>query len=294
METHDTYGIRAVERAFVVLRVLAEAAGPRSLPSIAAAAGLSVTTTYRLLRTLEAEGVVQAHDAGYALGLRVLELADALSRQLDLATVTRSLLVGLRDELDETCGIGARVGDAWVTVSCVESTKPVRRVMRVGERHALATTATGRVFLAHDDDAEVAAYIARSPADVFDESIGGPDPLWAAIHEIRRRGFAWVDNARNTGGWGLRYPLYRHDGRIVAVLSLACPRDRFTDAFRDRCLEVAKPVAEQMSRALGYSGAPLCLPAGPDPVAPARVGAPASPHIPHRRHDLHDADTAIA
>ena len=54
MKTSDDYGIRAVERAFDVLKVLGQAAGPRSLPSIAAAAGLSVTTTYRLLRTLQA------------------------------------------------------------------------------------------------------------------------------------------------------------------------------------------------------------------------------------------------
>ena len=281
MKAADEYAIRAVERACLVLRVLAEAAGPRSLPSIASAAGLSVTTTYRLLRTLEAEGVVGVHEDGYTLGLRVLELADALTRQLDLATVTRPLLLRLRDELDETCGIGARTGDTWVTVACVESTRPVRRVMRVGERHALATTATGRVFLAHDTDAEVAAYVARAPADVDDESIGGPAALWAALHEIRRLGYAWVDNARNTGGWGLRYPLYRHDGRLVGVLALACPRDRFTAAFRDRCLDVLRPVAEQMSRALGYSGLAPCRPAGPDAGGPPRVGALAGrPHPP--------------
>ena len=81
MKTSDDYGIRAVERAFDVLKVLGEATGPRSLPGIAAAAGLSVTTTYRLLRTLESEGVVQTHDDGYALGLRLLELADAVTRQ---------------------------------------------------------------------------------------------------------------------------------------------------------------------------------------------------------------------
>ena len=276
MKTTDDYGVRAVERAFAVLRVLGDATGPRSLPSVAKAAGLSVTTTYRLLRTLESEGVVQSRDDGYSLGLRVLELADSLSRQLDIATVTRSLLAGLRDELDETCGIGARVGEAWITVSCVESSKPVRRVMRVGERHSMAMTATGRVFLAHDDDAEIAAYIARTPQDVYDDSVGGPDQLWAAIDEIRQVGFAWVENARNTGGWGLRYPLYRHDGRIVAVLSLACPRDRFTAAFRDRCLEAVAPVAQQMSRALGYSGTRPRLPAPSGMAAATRIDAAAS------------------
>ena len=273
MKTSDEYGIRAVERAFDVLRVLGQAAGPRSLPSIAAAAGLSVTTTYRLLRTLESEGVVQTHDGGYSLGFRLLELADAVTGQLDVVRVTRPHLQGLRDELDETCGLGGRSGDGWVTISCVESSQPVRRVMRVGEPHSLAATATGRVFLAHDEDAEIDAYIARCPIDVSHESVGGPEGLWAAIREIRELGYAWIVNARNTGGWGVRYPIYRHGGRLAGVLSLACPRDRFTDAFRDRCLEAVQRVARQMSGALGHRGAAPRLPYGIALGDSALVGA---------------------
>src|SRR5690606_32949181 len=126
----DGYGVRAVQRSFAVLRVLADAAGPRSLTSIASAAGLTVTTTFRLLRTLMAEGVVHEHEDGYMLGLRVIELADALTRQLDIVRVTRPYLEALQEQLDETCGLAARNGDGWVTVSYVESSQPVRRVMR--------------------------------------------------------------------------------------------------------------------------------------------------------------------
>jgi DNA-binding IclR family transcriptional regulator len=215
-----------------------------------------VTTTYRLLRTLESEGVVQAHDDGYSLGLRLLELADAVTSQLDVVRVTRPYLHELRDELGETCGLGGRSGDGWITVACAESAQPVRRVMRVGEPQSLAATATGRVFLAHDDDADIDAYIARCPVDVAHESVGSPEQLWALIHEIRTLGYAWIVNARNTGGWGVRYPVYRHGGRLAGVLSLACPRDRFTDAFRDRCLEVVARAARQMSGVLGYAGEP--------------------------------------
>src|SRR4051812_44962214 len=121
MKTSDLYGIRAVERAFLVLRVLRDASGPCSLPSIASASGLSVTTTYRLLRTLESEGVVETHDQGYTLGVGVLELADAFSRQQDVIRVARPYLASLRDELNETCGLGVRSGDSWVTVAHMDS-----------------------------------------------------------------------------------------------------------------------------------------------------------------------------
>jgi DNA-binding IclR family transcriptional regulator len=149
--------------------------------------------------------------------------------------------------------------------------------MRAGERHSLAATATGRVFLAHDADADVDAYIARCPDEVRHESVGSPAELWAAIAEIRERGYAWVTNAKNTGGWGVRHPVYRHDGQIAAVVSVACPRDRFTDEFRDRCLEASLRVAREISGALGYSGPATRLHPGPSSAAPPRVGAAARP-----------------
>ncbi|MGE3269136.1 MAG: IclR family transcriptional regulator [Chloroflexota bacterium] len=276
MEMAGGYGVRAVQRSFAVLRVLSEASGPRSLPSIASEAGLTVTTTFRLLRTLMAEGVVQAHEEGYMLGLRVLELAEALSRQLDIVRVARPFLLRLQAELDETCGLGARSGDSWVTVAHVESTQPVRRVMRVGERQALAATATGRVFLAHDSDADVSAYVSRTDPEVYREAVGGPEQLWASIHDIRERGYAWVVNARNTGGWGIRHPVYRHNGEIAAVLSIACPRDRFADEFRDRCREAGRRIAQEMSTSLGYTGGyPRVLSgvSGGDAARPSSVGA---------------------
>jgi len=279
MKTSDLYGIRAVERAFLVLRVLRDASGPCSLPSIASASGLSVTTTYRLLRTLESEGVVETHDQGYTLGVGVLELADAFSRQQDVIRVARPYLASLRDELNETCGLGVRSGDSWVTVAHMDSAQPVRRVMRAGERLSLAATATGRVFLAYDDDAEVERYITRHPEDVSDEQAGGPDELRAQLREIRERGYAWVTNAKNTGGWGVRHPVFRHDGQIVAVVSVACPRDRFTDEFRDRCLEASQRLARQISTALGYSGSAIRLRPGSGAAEPPRVAALAGPAI---------------
>ena len=279
MKTSDLYGIRAVERAFLVLRVLRDASGPSSLPAIATASGLSVTTTYRLLRTLESEGVVETQEQGYTLGVGVLELADAFSRQQDVVRVARPYLASLRDELNETCGLGVRSGDDWILVAHMDSTQPVRRVMRAGERLSLAATATGRVFLAHDDDADVERYIARCPEDVGHEQVGGPDELRAQLREIRERGYAWVTNAKNTGGWGVRHPVYRHDGQIVAVLSVACPRDRFTDEFRDRCLAASLRAARQISVALGYSGPATRSRPAPGATAPPRVNALARPAI---------------
>src|SRR5918998_6274478 len=86
----EPYGIRAVDRAVSVLGAIAAADRPRTLTEIAGDAGLSVPTTFRFLRTLQASGLVMAQPGGdgrYTLGVRILDLAQALLRQLDLVGI---------------------------------------------------------------------------------------------------------------------------------------------------------------------------------------------------------------
>src|SRR5262245_53038575 len=112
------YGIRAVERAIGVLGVLAASAAPLSLTAIALRAELSVPTTFRLLRTLEAQRLVSADEHGrYALGSRVLEFGHAYVRQLDIVAVARPFLVAARDRVNETAVLGVRSGDSWVALA---------------------------------------------------------------------------------------------------------------------------------------------------------------------------------
>src|SRR4051812_740709 len=90
MKNNDTYGVRAVGRAASVLAAIAQSDGPQTLTAIAARAQLSVPTVFRLLRTLQQEGLVMPHaDGGYCLGFRILEFAHALVRQLDIVVIAR-------------------------------------------------------------------------------------------------------------------------------------------------------------------------------------------------------------
>src|SRR5436190_21615340 len=126
----EPYGVRAVERAADVLAALAQAERPQTLSAIAARAGLSVPTTFRLLRTLEAQGLVMPHGEGgaYTLGFRVLQLAHALTRQLDIIGIARPFLAAVRDRVGETSGLIVRTGDAWAHAAHAEAPHPVRRV----------------------------------------------------------------------------------------------------------------------------------------------------------------------
>jgi IclR family KDG regulon transcriptional repressor len=253
----NNYGIRAVERAGTVLRALAAADGPRALPAVAAAADLSRPTTFRLLRTLESLGFVQSNDGRYTLGIGILELAQSLTRQLDVASVTRPLLVALRNELDETCGLTIRSGDFCVPIVVLEALQSVRRVVPVGAHLPLYASSTGKVILAHDNELDVDEYLARTNLIAFSPTTTTePEQLREQLREVREQGCCWGVNGRGDGGASVSFPIFRHDNRLAAALFIVCPASRFNDGLRDRCLEVGRLASRHMSEALGYRFSP--------------------------------------
>lgn len=250
----EGYGIRAVERAARVLSALAEADGPRTITAIAEAAELSVPTTFRLLRTLQDQGLAMAHaEGGYTLGFRVLELAHALVRQIDIVAIARPFLNAVRSEVDETTGLVVRTGDAWVPVAYAEASQQVRRVMNLGQPTPLYADSAGKVLLAGTTDAEVEEYLARAQLAPFSETtVTDREVLRAQIREARTRGFAVSVNERGAGGTGVAAPIRAHDGRVVAALLIAAPASRFNAQLRASCVRAALAASHRISEALGF------------------------------------------
>ena len=278
----EAYGVRAVARAVGVLAALAAADTPRTLTEIAAGAGLSVPTTFRLLRTLQSEGLVSLGREGgrYTLGSRILEFGHAYLRQFDIVSVARPFLVAARNRVHETVGLAVRSGDSWVPILSVEASQPVRRVMHPGEPTPLYASGTGKLLLAGEPDDEIEAYLARTRLEPFSATtVNDPETLRAQIREIRERGYSCSVNERGAGGVGISAPVYAHDGGTVAAVIIAAPASRFTPEMREACVEVVLDASRGISTSLGFRGAvngySSATPAGATPAGATPAGAPA-------------------
>ena len=96
--------VAAVQRALAVLDVLAEEARELGTNEIARRTGVNASTVSRLLATLARSGYVDhVPDTGrYRLGLRLLQLGNAVVAQLDLREIARPHLQMLVEETGET------------------------------------------------------------------------------------------------------------------------------------------------------------------------------------------------
>ena len=155
--------VAAVERALTVLDALAEGE-ELGTNELARRTRINASTVSRLLATLAARGLVEhvPETGRYRLGLRLLQLGNAVLARLDLRRVARPQLEALVAETGETATLSAPGERDAITVDFVQSEASVQSVARVGRPSIAHATATGKVLLAFG-----AVELPKPPLEVF-------------------------------------------------------------------------------------------------------------------------------
>jgi DNA-binding IclR family transcriptional regulator len=252
--------VAAVQRAVAVLDALAVGDTDGGKPAhghalelgtneIARRTGINASTVSRLLATLADAGLVE-HVAGsgrYRLGLRLLQLGNAVLARLDLRELARSHLVALTEATGETATLSSPGEHEAVTIDYVRSPSFVQSVAQVGRPSAAHATAVGKVFLAHGGrlpDGDLPAFTARTIVDRA--------ALEGEVEQVRCQGFATALGEREQELHAVAAPVLDGRGELVAILGVQGPASRF-DAGRMRA--AAEPLREHanaISRALGH------------------------------------------
>ncbi|HSZ41994.1 MAG TPA: IclR family transcriptional regulator [Trebonia sp.] len=268
----DSYAIRAIDRAIAVLNAFTIDDPALSLADIAARTGLSKPTVFRVLASLRRHGfIVQDEGRGeYRLGFAIVSLAAIRRRQTKVWEAALPFMRRVRDAVDETVLLCVRMEDERLILDQIESSQPIRRVAKIGERVPLYAGAASRVLLADLTDAEIDDYLARTRLErLGPATITDPDTLRADLRSVRELGYAVGNNERNVGGNGIAVGVRDYSGGTVAALQVTAPGERWTDDVRARALDVLQAAGRDLSAELGFQ---------PDPPIPDIVDRP--PHQP--------------
>lgn len=214
---NTTRRIQSVERALSLLEALAERGGEARLSELAAGTQLDKGTVHGLLNTMASLGYVARRGIGYALGLRLRDLAQPL---LDSDSELRQLFAPALHDLalrsGETCYLALPCGTReYLCVDVVNCQNVIGAAVSKGCRQSLTHSAIGRVFLAHDPS------LVRS---LRREGTMTPS-LEAILDEILDQGFALDIEEAEPGLHCMAVPL-RQQGRVVAALGVAGPAQR--------------------------------------------------------------------
>jgi DNA-binding IclR family transcriptional regulator len=244
-----TRRVAAVERAAGVLDAL-EDRGELGTNELARRTGLHPSSVSRLLATLADAGLVEhvSENGRYRLGLRLVELGNAVLARLDLREVARPHLRALVEETGETATLSAPGEPDAITVDFVQSASSVQSVARVGRPSVAHATATGKVALAFGDvelpGGPLHAFTARTIVD--------PAFLSDQIERVRAQGWAEAVGEREDDLNALAAPVRGSRGELAAVLGLQGPGSRFGADSMARALEPLLARAAAVSDALGW------------------------------------------
>ena len=142
--------MRALERLIAILEAVADDSVAATTTAISTRVGLSLSTTSRLVKELEQEGLIErSYENGpFTLGGRFLALARSAIQPASLLNAALPVMEELRDLTQETVSLHIRQRDVRVCIAQVESRRQVRRVVPVGYEVGINVGATGEVLLA--------------------------------------------------------------------------------------------------------------------------------------------------
>ncbi len=238
-------GAQAVERALLLLRLFDADRLDWSISELAAASGLSVSTTHRLAAALRAGGMLDQdpRTERYRLG----GLAVALGRRADTALGLPRLvpqLERLAALTGESVNLGMRSGHHMVVLHHVPSSHPLRFDQQTGMRVPVHVSAMGRAVLSRAADL-VQEVADLGELEVLNDRTRTGEALVADLREVRARGWAFNDEEREPGVRAIGVALPPGAGVPDGGVAVQGPTVRLTD---QRVAELGPEVAAFVAR----------------------------------------------
>jgi DNA-binding IclR family transcriptional regulator len=210
--------VQSVQRAAALLEAIAEAPEPRTAPELAARCGLNRSTAWRILATLEEEGLVDRDPPTnrYSVGRAVTRLAAAAADSLP--RIARPHLEDLARRTGETVSLAVPRGLQLVYVDQVQAPH-VMAADWLGRAVPLHATSTGKALLAFLPPEELDSAVSQPLASFTRRTITAPAKLREELERVRRRGYAISRGELEAALWGASAPVLER-GRAVAVVSI--------------------------------------------------------------------------
>jgi DNA-binding IclR family transcriptional regulator len=233
-------GVGVLDRSVLVLRAVDT--GARTLPDLVAVTGLSRSTAHRLVRALEAHGLVRFEGGvGYRLGPLLYRLGTRAGADLPLADMARPILERLTESTGESSQLYVRFDDVRVCVAAVESPNELRTIVSVGAELPLVRGSAGRVLL---------AWGPRGDWERHMDEIDDVAAFEQRLATTERRGWAQSAEERQSGVGSVSAPIHGPGGDVIAAVSVSGPVGRMRGALARRYAPAVVSAAREIERAL--------------------------------------------
>lgn len=235
---------RSVDRALDILQCFLYHGKNLSLMEISNATNLSSSTVHRIISALQDKGFVERNedDKKYSLGYKIAELGKLCNVNLNnsVKDIAKPYMMDLSNKYNEDVRIFIVDGHYKLCIESIESTRSLRHIMNVGDKHILFKGAAGKVLLAYMDKS-------YRESVLKDTIITGE-----VLQKIKDKGYALSIGEKEEGLVGIAAPIFDINQNVIAAVSLSGPSTRFiNEEIDDKIVDTistAKKISEAYSR----------------------------------------------
>ena len=224
-------GTGLVLKALNLLDLIAAAPGQHRAQTLADELGLTRSTAYRILNTLQQRGMVRLDTSsqGYFPGFKLLDYAQAVWPLPDLPLLAMSAVRSLRDVTGETVYFAVPGGTDMVIIQKADPAYTPRLGAAVGSRRPLHATGMGKAWLSALPQLEREALIGRLSLDRHTQrTVVDAAQLRSQLDVFRLRGYAIEDEEFAEGRRCVAAAVVVDGIGPVGALAIAGPGFRLT------------------------------------------------------------------
>jgi IclR family transcriptional regulator, pca regulon regulatory protein len=246
--------VQSLERGLSVLTAFSAEHPQMTLSDVARQAGLTRATARRLLLTLEALHYVSSDGRLFELTPKVLDLGYAYVSSFRIPDIAQPYMERLSEQLDESVSCAVLDGNDIVYVARV----PTRRIMTVsislGTRLPAVVTSMGRSILAAMARHELDAFLTTTNFVRYtDSTVTDVDALRRELDDVRRQGWALLDQELEDGVRSVACGLKDRRGRVDAAINISAHAGRVTlkdmrSTFVPALLDTAAQITKQLAK----------------------------------------------
>jgi DNA-binding IclR family transcriptional regulator len=249
--------LRSVERAIAVLKAFSEEEPELGVTEISHRLRLPKSTVYRLLVSLQQEGIVDQdpETEKYRLGIELVRLAGLVLRQIDVRQVARPYLRSLGEASEETVNLSVLTdGGKVINIDGISSPRIVRNVGWLGREMLPHCISSGKALLAYLPQQWLERILAKGLPRFTEKTITDPIRLQEELERVRQQGYAVAQEELEAGLSAVAAPIWNHEGQVVAAISVSGPSFRLSSEKLPELAELARRNANEISYQLGYVG----------------------------------------
>jgi IclR family pca regulon transcriptional regulator len=213
----------SLARGLIVIQAFTQQSPQMTISQLSVKTGLSRAAVRRCLYTLTKLGFAGAEDGSrYSLRPRMLTLSHTYTASNTLSTAAQPILERMSAALRESFSVATLDGEDIVYIARTQVNRVMAVDLHIGSRLPAYCTSMGRILLAYLPSEQLESYLAK--VDLIPHTtrtITSVEKLRLALRNVRRNGYALVDQEYEVGLRSLAVPVFAPSGRVVATLNLS-------------------------------------------------------------------------